>query len=329
MITIADIAERTGASIAAVSLALNGKPGVGPELRDRIVAEADRLGYRRLRRRSRVIRILHVSKHGRILNAHHKSFIADYLDGLQFEASRSGLVVDLRFLEGLTPATLQAAVEPAGAEGLVILGTELDRADVEELARLEAPKIFIDAYYPDLDLDFVDMDNARALYDITDHLWGLGHRDFGIVVGKIATPNFRLRELAFFEALAARAPAAAVRPDRVVPRPAPAPRRFAVDPSYEGAYEDMRALLAKNRPLPTALVCVNDIIALGAMKALKEAGRDVPGEISVVGFDNIELGALAEPGLTSYEVSKREIGRRALKLLLERLEDKEFRHSEK
>lgn len=318
MVTIADIAEKTGSSIAAVSLALNGKPGVGAELRERILAEAESLGYRRLRRRSRVVKILHVSKHGRILNAQHKGFIADYLDGVQYEAGRSGLVIDLRFLEGLSAQSLESALEPGGAEGLVVLGTELDRGDLEEISRLGLPKVFIDAYYPDLDLDFVDMDNTRALYDIVGYLWELGHRDLGLVVGKIASPNFRLRELAFAEAYSALAGSAV-----------PGAARIAVDTTYDGAYEDMRSFLRKRRPLPTALVCVNDVVALGAMKALKESGRRVPEDISIVGFDNIDLGAVSEPPLTTYEVSKREIGRRALKLLLERMEDREFLHSEK
>jgi DNA-binding LacI/PurR family transcriptional regulator len=91
----------------------------------------------------------------------------------------------------------------------------------------------------------------------------------------------------------------------------------------------MRAILGRKTALPGALVCVNDLLALGTMKALREAGLEVPGRVSVVGFDNIGPAAVADPPLTTYEVSKRELGRRALKLLLERIEDREYSHSEK
>jgi DNA-binding LacI/PurR family transcriptional regulator len=317
MVTISDIAERAGTSIAAVSLALNGKPGVGPGLREKILALADELGYKRVHRPARVIAILHVSKEGVPLDDHQKSFVADYISGVQFEAGRNGISVDIRFVQNLSPESIGEATESSRAEGVIVLGTELEREDLLLFSDIGRPKVFIDAYYPDLVLDFVDIDNTRAAFDVADYLWKEGHRDIGLVGASEPEPNCRLREGSFSEALLERG----LRKSNL--------RRYAVEPNFEGAYEAMRTLIAHKTVLPTALVCMNDLVALGVLKALREAAIPVPGRVSVVGFDNIGPAAVADPPLTTYEVSKREIGRRALKLLLERIEEKEFRHSEK
>lgn len=323
MVRISDIAERAGTSIAAVSLALNGKPGVGPELRERILAIADELDYRRSKRPSRVISVLHVSKRGKALDGYQKSFVADYMNGIQLEAGRNGISVDVRFIDAGDGAALKAGIAEAcgekadRVEGLVVLGTELEREDLLLFSAVGKPTVFIDAYYPDLVLDFVDIDNTRAAFDIAGYLWGLGHREFGIVGAEEPCPNYRLREGAFAEAFA----------ERGLKRSAV--KRYAVKPSFEGALAGMRSAISRRGPLPTALICMNDIVALGVLKALRESGIAVPGRVSVIGFDNASSAAVSDPPLTSYEVSKREIGRRALKLLLERMEEKDFRHSEK
>jgi LacI family transcriptional regulator len=329
MVTISDIAERAGTSIAAVSLALNGKPGVGPELRERILAIAEELGYRRSKRPSRVISVLHVSRLGKAADDYQKGFVADYMKGIQLEAGRNGISVNVRFIQASSRDALRAAVlegldsasggagEPSRAEGLIVLGTELEREELLLFTELGKPKVFVDAYYPDLVLDFVDVDNTRAAFDIAAYLWGLGHRDFGIIGAEEAAPNYRLRETAFAEALA----------ERGLRRSAL--RRYTVEPSFEGAREGVKAMIGRKAALPSALVCMNDLVALGALKALREAGIPVPGRVSVVGFDNTGPAAVSDPPLTSYEVSKQEIGRRALRLLLERIEEKDYRHSEK
>lgn len=329
MVTISDIAERAGTSIAAVSLALNGKPGVGPELRERILGLADELGYRRAKKPSRVISVLHVSRRGAAIGAaiddYQKSFVADYMNGIQLEAGRNAISVNVRFIQASTREELGEAIGCAfgegGAsgrsEGFIVLGTELEREDLLLFSRLARPKVFVDSYYPDLVLDFVDIDNTRAAFDIAAYLWEKGHRDFGLVGMNEPTPNHRLRENAFAEALA----------ERGLRRSAL--RRYSVEPTFEGAHEGMRSIIARKASLPTALVCVNDLVALGVLKALREAGIPVPGRVSVVGFDNTGPAAVSDPPLASYEVSKQEIGRRALKLLLERIEEKEQRHSEK
>ena len=128
-----------------------------------------------------------------------------------------------------------------------------------------------------------------------------------MVRGSYATPNFRARETAFWEAcelFALDRDAGAV---------------VSVDSTFDGAYRDMQAHLARRQPLPTALFCLNDIIAFGAMRALTEMGLRIPHDISVVGFDNLHASNYSAPPLTSIEVPKQQIGARAVDALVARI----------
>ncbi len=323
MATIAEIAEKAGTSIAAVSMALNGKPGVGPELREKILALAEEMGYKRSKRPSRSVSVLHLAKAEPGLAEYEKSFMADYMDGIQAEAGRSGLSVNIRFVQSAGPgqrigAAAVREAESSRAAGIIILGSDVAREDLLLLAELPLPKVFVDSYYPDIKLDFIDIDNTRAAYDLAGYLWELGHRECGLVSSAEPSPNFKQRESAFEEALA----------DKGLRRSAL--KRYTVEPSFEGSYRGFRQILGrKPARLPSALVCMNDLVALGVLRALREAGIAVPAQVSVLGFDNTPAAAVADPPLTSYSVSRQEIGRRALKLLLERIDEKEPAHSEK
>jgi LacI family transcriptional regulator len=137
----------------------------------------------------------------------------------------------------------------------------------------------------------------------------MGHSDIGIVTGTIETINFQQRVEAFEKAMAHFGHK--FRKETV----------FSVESTYEGAYEDMRKLLKKQKEMPSALFCVNDIIALGCMRALKEAGYAIPADISVAGYDNLPMSAMAEPPLTTVDVSKKSISTKAVRILIQRIKD--------
>ena len=135
----------------------------------------------------------------------------------------------------------------------------------------------------------------------------MGHRSIGLVKGAVETRNFRLREEGFYAGLRSLG----LDPDR-----APV---YSVDQTYHGAHRDMREILAGRPSLPTALLCANDIIASGCLKAFAEAGVVVPDDLSVVGFDDLPLSAVVDPPLTTIRVSKAQIGRMAVQLVVARV----------
>jgi LacI family transcriptional regulator len=313
-IRIVDIAKAAKVSPAAVSLALNNKPGVSDEVKAMIISLAKELGYkipsddRAARSDNMTIRLMKIVKHGHIVNERHNAFIADYLEGLETQAKKAGYKLEVSFFNKVPIEDIVESTKDVPAKGLVILGTELDERDMELLERLSAPLVFIDTFNPFSSHDCVDMNNTDEVFRAIKYLYECGHRDIGLVKGTFETKNFKMRENGYHEALAYFA--LPFKEDSV----------FAVDSTFEQSYADMAQLLESDRRLPSALFCVNDMVAYGCMKAVKKEGYRIPEDVSVIGFDDLPSSAMSDPPLTTIRVSKHQIGRRAMSLLIERIE---------
>jgi len=311
--TIKQIAERAGVSPATVSLVINMRPGIGSATRDRVLAAASDLGYRPKKgpaaAPTRAIRFLQIVRHGHILNPNHRVFIADYIEGIEREARIWSCSLEVSSHEGFNPAEILASLESGSIGGAIVLGTELDESDIEALRDAGRPLVFMDTFHSSLGFDFVDMDNDSSVFAVVEYLWNQGHRRIGLVKGSIPTRNFRLRERSFFESLDHFG--LSFDPDD----------SFAVDSTYDKGRLDMSRLLAERHSLPTALFCLNDIIAYGCANALQAAGVAIPEEVSLIGFDDLPSNMFMSPPLSSVRVSKHRIGQRAMQLMAQRLED--------
>jgi LacI family transcriptional regulator len=311
-VRIKDIAEIAGVSPATVSLVLNNKPGVGNDMREKIRKIAEDKGYRQAKSadregKLRSVCFLHISRHGRTVNRDHDVFIADYIEGLGQGARQQGFGLEILTFKSTPIDTVIDAARDHSADGFVVLGTELSAEDVQFFSRLPKPLVFLDTYHEFMQFDFVDMNNSDAVFTLLSHLYDKGHRDIGIVSGAVETRNFRLREDGFASSLLRLGLANDKR------------HSFAVDQTFHGAHEGMRALLDRGIDLPTALFCANDIIACGCLRAFKEKGVRIPDDVSLVGFDDLPLSAVVDPPLTTIQVSKAQIGRMAMQLLATRI----------
>jgi len=311
-VTVRNIAEKLNVSPATVSLVLNGKPGVGEETRTLVLSAADEMGYNleriRGRKSGRTVRLLKIEKHGHILNRDHMPFISDYIDGLEQEARIHGYSLEVQSLQSTDLKQILTDLKSSDLCGAVILATELSQSDILQFGEVEIPIVFMDGSHPYAPFDFIDMDNQGAVYSIIKAMVDRGHRDIGLVRSRMDTRNFISREECFFEALAFYG--LEIKEDRV----------FSVDSTYDQCYGDMMEILDKDPALPTALFCVNDIIALGCLMALRKKGYSVPDDLSLVGFDDLPMSIMSDPPLASVKVSKSRIGRRAFQLLIRRIE---------
>jgi DNA-binding LacI/PurR family transcriptional regulator len=311
--TIKQIADRAKVSSATVSLVLNMKPGVGAETRDRVLTAASELEYRSRKNdrepSTRTIRFLRIAKHGHIINPSHRVFIADYIDSIEREARLHRCALEVSSYERFNPEEILNSLDTSSIAGAIVLGTELDEVDVEKFRSAHIPLVFIDTYHTSLDFDFVDMNNDSSVFTLVEYLRDQGHRRIGLVKGSIETRNFRLRERSFLESLERFGLAFDERD------------LFAIDSTYDKGRENMERLLNGRRDLPTALFCVNDIVAYGCAQALKDSGFSIPDDVSLVGFDDLPSNAFMSPPLTSMKVSKHCIGQRAMQLMALRLGD--------
>jgi len=312
-VRVKDIAKRAQVSPAAVSLALNNKPGISQETRERIIQIALDLGHDGPRplpapkATAESVCFLHISRHGHAVNRDHDVFIADYIEGLDQGARLYGLSLGVATFKATPVETILQNASSIDAAGFIVLGTELEEADVAAFSSLGRPVVFIDTWYDFLPFDFVDMNNEDSVHTIISDFAERGHRCIGMVKGAIETRNFKLREEGFIASLA-----------RLGLEYDPA-LTFSVDSTFHGATEDMRALLRHGVKLPTALFCANDIIASGCVRAFRQEGVRVPDELSIAGFDDLPLSAVVDPPLTTMQVSKAQIGRMAIQLLATRM----------
>ncbi|MDR6980237.1 DNA-binding LacI/PurR family transcriptional regulator [Streptomyces sp. 3330] len=315
--TIRDVADRAGVSKSLVSLVLRGSDQVRAEKREAVLRAVRELGYRP----NAAARSLGERRTGPdarprpeeggalvgvLLHDLRNPWYVDLLDGLNSLLHASGLhmlVADARLHRrvGQDPA---GPFLDLGADGLVVVGTLPDPAALETVAA-RMPVVVAGAREPvPAGVDLVANDDERGARLATEHLVGLGHRRIAHLAGYGAVADLRRRG---FEA-AVRAAG----PDRTA-------LVEAGDMTEEGGYRATVRLLAR-ADRPTAVFAVNDMTAVGVLSAAEELGLRVPRDLSVVGYDNTGISRLRHVWLTTVDGAGHEVGRRAARCLLDRLE---------
>jgi DNA-binding LacI/PurR family transcriptional regulator len=311
---IADIAR---VSPATVSLALNNKPGVAPATRARILSIQESLlkrdgpqSFNQLIKGS--VRFLKIVKHSHIVNRDHDVFIASYIEGMDREARKHGYNLEITHISAGQIQDFISHLNSSSSKGLIILGTELSAQDILAFESINVPIVVIDTTYEFIKLDFVDMNNIEAMYQIVGYLKASNHSKIGFLWGEqVEARNFVLRREGFEQAM------------RYYNLPFSADCNvLTVDSTFNEAYQGVLGFLRRGLKLPTALVCANDLIASACLKAFKEAAVRVPEDVSLVGFDNLPMCEMLDPPLTTMQVSKHQIGERAMEILIGRIADR-------
>jgi LacI family transcriptional regulator len=311
-VTLEDIARQSGVSSATVSLALRDKPGITEDTRQRVIETARELGYRKLGQpeRGSALHHLGIAIKARVDDDPQvNSFYAPIVAGI--EAACRKLKINMLFAtvpvdRDSHPQELPRMLFESHLDGILLIGAFVDQTITRILQHQGLPTVLVDAYAPGHDYDAVLIDNIRGAYDAVSHLIGLGHRQIGLA-GTLpdAYPSIADRRKGYEQALS----------DHGIAGRYFADCHLSID---EGAAATAGLLAA--HPEITALFCANDLIAVGAIQAARAAGRQVPGDLSIIGFDNIELGQHLNPQLTTLHVDKVAMGRLAVQLLAQRAE---------
>lgn len=315
MAKLRDIADATGLSLAAVSLALNGRTGVSDGTRERVRAAAAELGYvRRGARQPRQARgFIGFVIEQLPFPVFSDIFYGEVVQGIDQEAHELGFSTGFTVVEGDQPAEAQAKVRQMllgnRVRGLIVIGgSNLIDELVRDLARQAAPLVLLDNYLYDLPLDGIEMDHTIGGYLATRHLIDLGHREIGFIAGPTKYRTLSDRADGYRRALLEAG--IALDPELMV--------AACAGPGDKKGYHEMRELLARRRP--SAVFAVSDKSAFGAIDAIREAGLRIPEDISLVGFDDVHESSLLNPPLTTIAVPKRQMGRLAVRLLADRIE---------
>ncbi len=309
--TITRIAELAGVSTSAVSIALNGKSGVSEATREKILGIAREIGYRHhaLMEASagHVVRILGFADDLMGEDMSRSPFFFKLVGDVEREARAAGFECMFSTAPiSEAPRRIQRLVGDDQGPGTLLLGTNLSDELMAALGRGRGKVVVLDTLAIGAPVDSVVMNNRHGMAQATRKLIDLGHTHIGYCYGRARISNFLERESGFYDELR-RAGLDIADADRV-----------ALTSNIADAQAELAAWLSRrSAPLPTALVCENDYMAIGALRALAAAGHSVPGDVSVTGFDDIAESAVTTPDLTTVNVSTREIAHAAIARLLD------------
>jgi DNA-binding LacI/PurR family transcriptional regulator len=303
-VTAVEVARMAGVSQPTVSLILsrNPKARVAAETRARVLKVAEELGYRPnrlaqglVRRRSFAI--------GIIVPGFANPVNSAIISGAERVAAQEGYAVLLCETGEIGVGNHLKALSDRQIDGVIVAGIS-DR----ELAALDLRRLNVVLVNQEsAGLPSVRDDSLRAGEMAAEHLLGLGHTRVAFIGPVSNVTAFRLRERGFAQKL---------RDHGIEPASDYWQR---AEPTVAGGIAAMTALLSLNER-PTAVFCASDLIALGAHKACATAGVQLPRDMSILGCDDIELGALVTPELSTINTPKRELGARAVRMLLKQLD---------
>lgn len=303
-VTALEVAQRAGVSQPTVSLVLsrNPKARVAPETRARVLKVAEELGYRPNRLAQGLVRRRSFAL-GIIVPGFANPVNAAIISGAERVAAQAGYAVLLCEAAEIDVGQHLKALGDRQIDGVIIAGISQSALADADLRRLNV--VLINQQSDSFST--VQDDSLRAGALAADHLLGLGHRRVAFIGPLSAASAFRLRERGYARSLLD----AGIVPESDFWQRA--------EPSVNGGLAAMRTLLALPER-PTAVFCANDLIALGAHKACAIAGVKIPEELSLLGCDDIDLGTLVTPELSTISAPQRELGARAVRLLLRQVE---------
>lgn len=310
-----DIAEALHLSTASVSLVLNNKPGVGEETRRRVLDYVAEKGYdanalmKPALRNNLSIRFVVYKKHGLVVSD--TPFFSALIEGIEQEARREGYNLVVSYLnEKENGAEVLRVIRDSPLEGILLLATEMTPADLEPFLNIGCPLVALDSRFAGLRVDCVQIDNHMGAGQAARRLIDAGHTDIGYLRSSVWIQNFDERCEGFLQALSQAG--IAFDPSR----------QYNLESTLEGAFRDMTAALAGRSDLPTAFFADNDLIALGAIKALRERGFAVPSDVSIVGFDDMPFCEMLDPPLDTVKVFKQRMGMIAVRRLIDHIADR-------
>lgn len=314
-IRLQDVADLAGVSMGTASQALNHRPNVAPATRARVIDAARTLGYpvkpapdKLALPQLEVVGML--IKHDFGLEHNVNPFYSHIQAGVERECRNHNISLMYGNIEvdaSNHPVAWPPMLSEERIDGLLLVGTFI--ADTLGIfkRRLGMPIVLVDSYAPTLPLDSILIDNRHGFADAVNYLVDQGHRRIGLVGANSKSPPSVLeRKDAFVQTLGEHGLSTAY-----------------IEDSYletNSGYEATRRLLARAPEVTAILVCA-DIVAIGVISAARSMGRVVPQDLSVMGFDNIDMASVITPALTTVHVHKTWMGVLGVRQLLQRAEE--------
>lgn len=308
-ITAKELAEKLGLSTAAVSMALNHKPGVSTSTRQRVLDAADKCGYdfTRISEKQVItgsIYFVIYKKHGAVVAD--TPFFSQVSEGISLECKKENYKLKISYVyEDEDTLTSQIEeIQYSDCSGIILLGTEMTSDKLAPFLKLPIPVVLLDAYFETTPCNCVLINNVQGAFLAARYLIRKCKKQPGYLQSSYQISNFSERASGFYKAVRESGMSAS---KSIV---------HLLTPSMEGAYADMTEILKNGDELAPCYFADNDLIAIGVIKALKQYGYRIPQDVAIVGFDNLPASSIIEPSLTTIHVPKQYMGEIAAQRLI-------------
>jgi LacI family transcriptional regulator len=313
-VTIKDVASAAGVSIATVSRVLNNSPHrVAEKTREEVLKIVKDLDFQP----SKLAAGLKLTRSAAI-GLIFPSFVAgtfysEIFHAIEDEAVKNGygIILGSSYGEAAKEELLINLLRERRVDGLIIIPSS-PGVDLKYYRRLEKgiPLVFVDRYFPQIDADRVTTNNVKGAYLAIEHLIRLGHKRIAFLSGPEAPCTSISDRIEGYQKVLTEYN---IHFRKIIET------EKNINKQKECAYEAMNSFL-KNSTKISAIFAVNDNVAIGALRAIRQAGLRVPDDIAVIGYDNDEMGPFLPIPLTSVAQQKAEMGKLAITLLLERIQ---------
>lgn len=318
---IKDIAELANVSLASVSLALNNKEGISQKTREKILRIVEEEGYVHKSSpqkssssytNNKVVHFVACTNSGIVIEQFEKlPFFTELIRNIGECLSAKGysLMLSTINLNNLSDEIKQFN-EDSNYNGIILLGTDLTKEQISFISKHQPNIVVIDTCFETLNVDFVNMNSVLGAYQAAKYLIKLGHKRIGYVQSTVRIQNFELRKKGFLNAL--------LENDLEISTT----DYFSMLPTILTSQEQFKnEIINRRNDLPTALFCESDYIAISLIKSFQEIGINVPEDISIIGFDDIQEARIISPALTTIHVPKEDMALLAVDRIIALMED--------
>jgi len=304
-VTIKDIAKEAGVSPQTVSRAINDKGEISPQTQERILRIAERMGYRP-NSIARSLATRRTQNIGLVVPDVVNPFFAGVARGIEDAAHQANYNVFLCNTDENVERETSAihSLEAQRVDGLILCSSRLSEPQLLKLADRYQPLVLINRHIDHPQTGSVCVDDAKGAEEAIRYLLQLGHRNIGLLAGPATSHSGRERLRGYKLAMSEYTP------------DLPPSWQLNCPPQVEGGQAAAQDLL-NSTPELTALFGYNDLVAVGALRACKELGLDVPEDLAIIGCDDISLAALVSPALTTIHIPTYNLGQQTMTLLLQ------------
>ena len=311
-ITAKELAKKLNISAAAVSMALNNKPGVSSETRLRIIEAATKYDYDFSKIRDKTenkshwntIYFLIFKRYGTVVAD--TPFFSELTHCIHEHCIRLNLDLQIKYVSDFeNHKQLIRELSQNNCEGILLLGTEITESELSYYVHSSIPLVVLDTYFHSTNCNYVKINNMLGVHQATTELIRAFGNDIGYLSSSFPIVNYHERYTSFYHTVQEYGFSS----KQVI--------CHRLTPSLDGAYSDMCDILSRKEPLAKGYFADNDLIAYGAIKAFKEYGYEIPNDIRIIGFDDIPMCLYSTPTLSTIHVPIRGLAQSAITRLLE------------